>query len=246
MRASPAFALMRKGRAEFPSLRLVAAEGAHPLQVTTLSFRTSALGTVESDTVVLMGGMFLDSGLVNGQYLSPTSRSVNVRPGERIVGRVALHYSEAAGTAVVMMVVVPTWGDRTQFMLPRAFPANIVRDTATILLDLSGPSRPGRYRLVFAAGMESEARFVASATNWTVQQPAWFDGNDIADISDSAAALLDRDGGMFWPWLILADGDAHATALRLGRIPERRTRAPATRFSTSWLIGTTLEVIVLR
>jgi DNA-binding SARP family transcriptional activator len=246
MRASPAFALMREGRAEFSSLRLVAAEGARPLQLTTLSFRTSALGSVKSDTVVLSGGMFLDSAVVNGQHLSPQARSIIVRPGERIVGRVALHYSEAAGTAVVMMVVAPTWGDRTQFMLPRAFPANIVRDTATILLDLPGPTRPGRYRLVFAAGMESEARFVASATNWTVQQPAWFDGNDLADISDSAAGVLDHDGGMDWRWLTLVDRDARQAALTLGRIPQQPARSSATKFRTQWLIGTTLEVIARR
>lgn len=78
IRTTPSFAVMREGRAEFPTLGVHALNSAHPA-TTTLRFHAATFGTVDSDPVVLASTLFLDSAIVNGQRLSPAMRAVFFR-----------------------------------------------------------------------------------------------------------------------------------------------------------------------
>jgi hypothetical protein len=98
------------------------------------------------------------------------------------------------------------------------------RDSVTLVIDLRGPEQPGRYWIAFLATTETEARFIASGTNWILERPQWFDGNDIVDLDSARLQELDSAGGIWWPW------DSPGAE---GPVREDR-----------WLSGTTIEVLV--
>ena len=195
-----------------------------------VTFRVSArdLPPVDSDSVIaatFASVLFLDSGLVNGQSIDAGHRSVTVTTGSRIRGHVLVSYTNAYSKAAVLAVLVPSWGDRRRsFGEPQALAASVARDTVTLDVDAPGPTAPGRYWMAIVAAAETEARYIASATNWEVGEPRWFDGNDLADLRPAEIDTLNESGGIWHPWLY------------------RNYAAP---YMPYWVAGTVIDVVAV-
>jgi len=237
---------VKHGRAVFDSVRVSGVPTEKASGWSRIRFTHGELTALVSDSLIVNGNavrLRLDSARVNHQLLTPASRRLVIRPGETVRGTVYLDYVTHPGAHSIILAVAPTWGDRRDTPVGRALEDGAAGKPTTIGLDLPGPAEPGRYRIVFAFAYETESRFVASATNWLYGAPRWDDGNDLADITEDQAQRLDRQGYIWWPWLMAkstspAGLDANAMLVR-GRIPAE-DELP----SQNWLAGTTLEVVV--
>ncbi len=223
------------GRAEFDDL-VVGGGGAFQLEV-----RAGALPPVRTGHIIAGadgGGarpsLRILSGEVNGQRVDSVSRVIRVRAGTEIEGQISFEAVTTARTAAVLMGAVALWGDRTtNFMPMEALPPHGVTKFTTEVRDahsrrrFQAPTTPGRYQILFLSDTETEMRYIASWTNWIVGQPAWFDGNDLRDLSADQLALIASGGRVMWPKVFVMPGDAGGT-----------------RIMDQPLIGAVLEVIV--
>ncbi len=246
------WARARDGRIVFDSVRFEDHSTALSPGLATLRLSAPRLPVVESDTLIMGSraiGLWLDRGEVNGQRLDASHRVVTVTRGSRLTGAVTLHYTTAAGTAGILSAVIPTWGDREHnFLIAKGLESMADRERFTLQLDLAAPSAPGRYRLIFVEGMETEARFLASGTNWLIGTPRWHDGNDAVDLTPAQLAELDSLGSTDWPWdLVAPDGDAGRRYSEMGQrampLP-RELNGEAVRRLMRRMSGTTVEVVV--
>ena len=148
--------------------------------------------------------LWLDSALLNGQALGPGQRTVVTPRGGEIAGTVTLRSSMYAGQASVILVAVPTWGDRTRdFVLVTSLPPDAYDQRLTVPFRIRAPGVPGRFHLILAAQRETTGEFVASGTNWLAGAPRWFDGNDIADWTGAQIAQANREGRTRMQWRYL-------------------------------------------
>ena len=210
---------------------------------------TKGLPPVESDRIIAGGGaesLRLRAATINGQRLGPDMRRLTVARSTRLRGLANLHVTTNEKTAALLLAAIPTWGDRRgAFIALKALPPQADNDSMNVPVDLPGPERPGRYFLVLAFAAETEARFVASGTNWVLGSPRWFDGNDLADLQPAQADSMNQRGGIFWPWAYPMTDDPANAALRAGRpiATTAPSRLPVHR-EHRWLAATTIEVVV--
>jgi len=193
------------GRAGFPDVRLVgdtgvvvlrfAANGTKPVRI-----RVGGLAPIDL-------GLFLVRANVNGQTLTPDSRTARVAPGDSLVGTATLRYNTRWAAASVMLGAIPTWGDRrTSFISlgPLVTPGRgLIRHVAWSSI---APREPGCYELIFAFQAEGNVAQIASATNWTVGRLRWFNGDDIVDWSSGQLATADSIGRVRSSYLRSVDG----------------------------------------
>lgn len=188
-----------EGRATFNRIALGLAAPAG----TQLRFSAKGLEPV---TVVLdsPGGatLWLDRANLNGQMLQSEHRQLTVHPGELIQGEVRLRYSAYWPAASVILGAFPSWGDkRKSFVTVSALATPIVDAVSRHELSIPGPDTPGDYHLVLSFAAETDARWIASGTNWAVGAPVWDDGNDLADLTASDVAEANATGQLSRPWL---------------------------------------------
>ncbi len=169
---------------------------------TQLRFSAKGLDAV---TVVLdpPGGatLWLDRADLNGQTLLPEHRQLMVQPGEMIRGEVTLRYSAYWPAASVILGAFPSWGDkRESYLTVSALATPAVEAVSRHTLALRGPDTPGEYHLVLSFAAETDARWIASGTNWAVGTPMWDDGNDLADLSGAEVAEANARGQLRRPW----------------------------------------------
>jgi DNA-binding SARP family transcriptional activator len=227
---------VRHGRAEFPDLvirgvgpfRLEVRAGNMPPVRTSLLRASGGFGHLEPNQVVITGGE------LNGQAVDSAHRTVRARPGEELAGTLRYRILTATNNAAILMGAVALWGERqTNWIVLTALPSHGVTEMVMPLEDkirgtrFRAPVSRGRYRLVILVQAETEMRFIASRTNWTVGEPLWNDGDDLADLPATALDSLDSVGWVAWPMRNFQRGDG----------PEGR-QVPA------MVIGTTLEVVV--
>lgn len=67
-------------------------------------------------------------------------------------------------------------------------------------LSIRAPETPGDYHLVLAFAAETDARWIASGTNWAVGSPMWDDGNDLADLTRDEVAEANERGQLTRRW----------------------------------------------
>jgi len=170
-----------QGRAAFGNVFIENPQG----KAITLRFAASRLPPV---LITLRGavhpalGLYLVRAKLNGQLLTPESRTLSLAPNDSVIGEVLLRYNTDWAAASVMLAAVPTWGDRRKNYIslgPLVTPGRDLRRENHIRLQ--APSAPGCYRLVFAFQAEDDVRYIVSGTNWAIGRPIWDDGNDIMD-----------------------------------------------------------------
>jgi hypothetical protein len=205
---------LENGRAIFTDVRLNwRPEYAGPLpDGIVLQLQIPELGSVRTDTLFagnLSTGIFLDSAHLNGQRATAAERTVVLSAGdERVTGTIYISYRSNIGTAAVLLAAVPSWGDRTwNFGAARALKSRILRDTVEVRIDFPAPAARGHYWLAFIAAAETEAKFIASATNWTLGRPVWHNGDDVADFGLDELRALETRGQVMWS--ALAPGQDH-------------------------------------
>ncbi len=157
-----------------------------------------ALSGPTSSTLTLV------SGEIDGQAVSPTSRTVNVQPGDPVAGSFTVAISSNWYPADVMaMGVTPTWGDPAASFTDLGGFANPSSDLQrTISLNLTAPSTPGTYYIIAAYGATFTASQVMSGTNWSAGAAEgqgagfadWETGDAIADWAQSTIDLADAYG----------------------------------------------------
>jgi len=225
-----------RGHAEFPDL-VVRGAGSFRLE-----FRAGTMTPARSRMLhanggfghVSTGGIVITGGEINGQTVDSVKRSVRVAPGAELTGTLRYRILTESRDAAILMGAVALWGDRrTNWIVLTALPSHGVTETEIGLEDaihgtrLRAPATPGHYRLVFVTDLETEMRFIASRTSWMLGEPLWFDGDDIADMTPAALAVLDSVGRVVLPKRTFARGKG----------PEGvRAALP--------ISGTTLEIVV--
>ncbi|MFN8583096.1 MAG: hypothetical protein U0163_19235 [Gemmatimonadaceae bacterium] len=152
---------------------------------------------------------------VNGRRLTSPADTLWVHPGEKIVGVIETTYHGLFGAATLVMAKTPTWGDpETSGKLAGYLLSNAGSRVRQDSISEVAPSSPGSYFILFAYSMESDERYVLSATNWTIGEPRWHDGNDLASLGlahlttatrlgyDSlmVPAITDGKETMRWAW----------------------------------------------
>jgi DNA-binding SARP family transcriptional activator len=212
----------------------------------TLRAEAPGLVPVETDSVFLGGGSFLrvESGALNGQWLTGDSLRVVTEPGDIVVGHLNVAYRVIAGGAAVVAAGIPVWGDRRETYFPlHAMRADrrLVRERWAIRFQ--APERAGRYLLFIVGDFETAAEFIASGTNWALRKPIWFDGNDVVDLGPSQEEVVRRTGQVrlrpIMPNLgfaeLLTPAEIEA-AVRAGKVAQGSGRKPAA----------VIEVVVVR
>jgi hypothetical protein len=215
----------------------------------SLSIGSGQLQGVELDSIVIGTGannVSLDSARIKGRLVTPASPRIEVAAGDSILGTVWLRYTSSVGRASVLCTIVPNWGDRTQHFIVGSDMAPVAyRDTMTLRLNLRAPLESGRYWVAFVANMETEARFIASGTNWALLHPRWNDGNDVVDLDEERVHEMIRNGGTMWPWDLLTPADPVSQALHANELlPDVPTNERQVSRDLRWLPGTAIEVVV--
>ena len=144
--------------------------------------------TYEFPTEPLRGDrVFLNSGTLNGQQITSSNPFLSITPGQAISGTINLMVAnDHGGHAVFPVEATPTWGDHQSgyWDVPISVPSyGTARRDVTI--DLTAPSTPGVYAIIFAAQAEFSGGYITSATHWPSGSPRWNNGDDIAGWSAS-------------------------------------------------------------
>jgi DNA-binding SARP family transcriptional activator len=143
----------------------------------------------------------LESSRIGGQAIRGGD-TVVVPPLAWIDGLLRFRYATPWPTATVMLAQSASWIERerdTLTLQSLITPAETA--FAPVPLHIRAPNQPGRYRLLWVLGPETEGGFLLSATNWNCRTPIWHDGNDLASLSaDSLRKLADTNGYYLAPW----------------------------------------------
>ena len=159
----------------------------HEVSFTQLDVEQAAV-SYEFPTEPLRGDrVFLNSGSLNGQQITSSNPFLSVTPGQAISGTVNLMVAnDHGGHAIFPVEATPTWGDHQSgyWDVPISVPSyGTARRDVTI--DLTAPSTPGVYAIIFAAQAEFTGGYITSATHWPSGSPQWNNDDDIAGWSAS-------------------------------------------------------------
>jgi hypothetical protein len=138
----------------------------------------------------------LVNGTINGQKVSPSSRTVVVPAGAPITGSFTVSITSAfTSNCVMAMGVTPTWGTpSTSYVDLGGFSTPVSGLQQTIDLNFTAPSAPGTYYIIAAFRAEFTAGEVMSCTNWQVGYLDWSTGYAVADWSTSTINTADKSG----------------------------------------------------
>ena len=130
--------------------------------------------------------LFLESGgMLNETSINPTDPVLTVNAGESITGtlKVQAIYSGTSGN-VVPFGYTPSWGTHSSSYVTVVSDLPVGTGSHDVSIDLTAPTTPGTYYLIFASNAEMNLGWTMSQTNWTTGSYSWDDGNDIADLTE--------------------------------------------------------------
>ncbi|MEI9476999.1 MAG: S-layer homology domain-containing protein, partial [Deltaproteobacteria bacterium] len=153
------------------------------------------------------GTVFLTGGNLNGTSLSQTSRVVNVNPGAAISGNVAIQCdNHMPGSSVAPLCYTWFWGKRTASLSTINGSISSGVTNWTVPINLTAPTTPGDYWIVFAFHGEYTAEEICSLTNWSYSGgPVWNDGNDIWDCTSATIDSFNNIGA-YWTSMLFPSG----------------------------------------
>ena len=135
----------------------------------------------------------LRSGTINGKALEVDAPTVSLTPEEAISGVVNIRVTNSHGPNAIFPVgATSTWGDHEQsYWSIDSWAPGPATTQYTVQLDLTAPTSPGTYAIIFAALAETSLGHVMSATHWGSGGPRWNNGDDIAswDASQIESAI---------------------------------------------------------
>jgi hypothetical protein len=152
------------------------------------------LGSSSSVCIVSGSGVF--------SSVSATSLTVNVSPGQVLSGTVTLDAVNGwPGNCIIPLIGTPNWGTASSswWLIDSWLPVGFCTRTANV--QLTAPSTPGTYYLIFAFRAELTGNQVASGTNWAYGPDVWGDGNDIAEFSPAQISQAQQNGAALDNWL---------------------------------------------
>jgi hypothetical protein len=141
--------------------------------------------------------LFLTSGVVNGQTVSDSQRTVTVNPGEAISGSIDFDVHSTYGSNAVMVFAgTSTWGENSASCVDHGFISTPGDYSKTVPVTFTAPNEPGEYYLIYQYRGEFNAPQVCSLTNWGTGDGSaqWDDGNDMADWSADMIASANDNG----------------------------------------------------
>jgi hypothetical protein len=121
---------------------------------------------------------------LNGRPIEPSAPVIVVAPDQPIQGIVQLRAYSTWTDAAIAFGMTPSWGRHEHSVIDYGgffSPVNGLHRDVTV--NLQAPSAPGEYYMIFAFRGEFTAAQVFSATNWTIGNPRWGNGDDIASWS---------------------------------------------------------------
>jgi hypothetical protein len=134
-------------------------------------------------------------GTLAGQRVRGPSARIEVLRNTLINGIVQMEYNAPWPAASVWVSMTPTWGrpkDVGRDLSPVMTPVR--RDVMDVPIDVLAPATPGHYWILVLMDAEPSGGFALSRTNWTMGEPVWDDGNDVASFSDSTIRRSNVDG----------------------------------------------------
>jgi DNA-binding SARP family transcriptional activator len=139
-------------------------------------------------------------GRIASQVVRGRNARITVARGAPINGVMQVQYSSDYRAASVWLAVTPSWGD------PKTVGRDIVAVTTPVrenVMDVGveyvAPDLPGRYWILLVLAAEDSGGFILSRSNWTMEQPLWGDGNDVASLPDSLIREANQTGMILTP-----------------------------------------------
>ena len=176
------------------------------------------------------------------QRVRGPNASITVERGAMISGVLQIQYTADWPAASVWLSMTPTWGDPKQFgrdLSPVPTPVN--QDIIDMSIGVQAPKEVGHYWLLFVIDAEPAGGFLLSRTNWTLEEPVWGDGNDIANLPDSTIRRANQDGAIV-SWLAYPiQWDRHA---QLCEKSSRTVRGVGVKYCKAELSLFGIEVVV--
>ena len=143
------------------------------------------------------GTLEITSLAVDGEALPVAAPVIEVGQGQAVDLAVGIQYDTASATAAIRpLFLVPSWSSGTPG--PTRLLAEVSHGSAdTVAVDVTAPTEPGSYYLLFGVFNECCAENFASATSWLFHgDPVWGDGNDLTDLSIEEIASIQGAGNL--------------------------------------------------
>lgn len=173
------------------------------------------------------------SATVNG---APASDLVaSARLGDSVRIDLTFEYTTLFATANYLVGAAPIWGERERNSIRLAgLPSPVYRGRRSVTFTVPSPADAGRSHVVILFGLEENVEDMFSSTNWTVGEPRWHDGNDVADLEPGEFEALRRTGRLAVPGYLVQGYRGRQSEIRLGDAILSRRSQPEQRETREW------------
>lgn len=137
----------------------------------------------------------VEMATINGQPLDETMPTVRVAAGAPIRGTVRVRYTTRGRDVLYVMAQAASWGrGERDTVTVRSLLAGVSGASFVFPVNLTAPSAPGDYWILWTHGTEPSASWLLSGTNWACKKAVFNDGNDLATMPDSVLEAGVRRG----------------------------------------------------
>ncbi len=163
--------------------------------ITMSDSHTLTISATPPSPVGHAGEVFVTGGTLAGQVISSESWQINISPGATLAGNIQVRTNNLMGSgAVAPFGYTWTWGSRSTSITQNNAWIPTGSQSWSVPINLTAPSIPGTYYIIFGFQGEYDCEHVFSSTNWTYGSPVWNDGNDYWDMDASQLAIAHSSG----------------------------------------------------
>jgi hypothetical protein len=159
------------------------------------------------------GTVLLQGGALNGVDLGSTAWELTALRGASITGSVqCATFNTMDANAVAPFGYTWTWGARTSSIISISDWIPVGSSSWTVPIDLTAPTNPGIYYLLFGFSGEYTAEQVLSCDNWAAGGSIrWNDRNDYWDLDATRLAFAHTNGYAYlWPYRRASGAEEYA------------------------------------